>query len=113
MKISSLQRHVLNKIRCYLGRVVDSEEEEEDVVAAVEAAAAVQAAVAAVEPAAPQGDLPQAAAPQADLPQAAATQPAPQLAAEDAPQPKRRCVTCYAEARNSKAAKKLSTVNSS
>ena len=103
MKISSLQRHVLNKIRCYLGRVVDAEEEEEDVVAAVEAAAAVQAAVAAVEPAAPQGDLPQAAA----------TQPAPQLAAEDAPQPKRRCVTCYAEARNSKAAKKLSTVNSS
>ena len=45
MKISSLQRHVLNKIRCYLGRVVDAEEEEEDVVAAVEAKGAKAVAI--------------------------------------------------------------------
>ena len=69
MKQAKLQRHVLNKMRCYLGKAVDDDDQEED-----QDEDLVQAIAAVIGPAA------QAAAPLAAAPQAAA--PALQARAE-------------------------------
>ena len=118
MKSATLQKYVLTKIHCYLGKAVcDNEEEEEE-----EEVAPLQPAAAAVEPA-PDAVVPDAAMLDAAVPGAAAADTAaPEAAApaaaelrvpldDAAVRPRKRCFTCHAEAANSAAVRKLSTVN--
>ena len=120
MKSATLQKYVLTKIHCYLGKAVcDNEEEEEE---EVEEVAPLQPAAAAVEPA-PDAVVPDAAMLDAAVPGAAAADTAaPEAAApaaaelrvpldDAAVRPRKRCFTCHAEAANSAAVRKLSTVN--
>jgi len=125
MKSATLQKYVLTKIHCYLGKAVcDNEEEEEE---EVEEVAPLQPAAAAVEPApdavVPDAAMLDAAVPGAAAPGAAAADTAaPEAAApaaaelrvpldDAAVRPRKRCFTCHAEAANSAAVRKLSTVN--
>ena len=121
MKSATLQKYVLTKIHCYLGKAVcDNEEEEEEVAPLQPAAAAVEPAPDAVVPDAAMLDaaVPGAAAPGAAAADTAAPEAAAPAAAElrvplddAAVRPRKRCFTCHAEAANSAAVRKLSTVN--